>query len=207
MTGTGYIGVQEWEYTPEILVRVSKLLKGQKGKCAHCNNYFKDGDSLLGWPHHPAYRKVEGNRMIIGNYSIDIATTQRPPMMVVSVTNLAAKVLNLSHQWNQLLGLGKRYVGNDVLMTTAVLLRSGMMGNYHVPFWRAVKEATPSLTLIIAVKVVATLGLCLKEISRGALLTPLKVPLWNTSRIPSMNRWGVSTIADASNPVLRLGSP
>jgi len=33
-------------------------------------------------------------------------------------------------------------------MTTAVLLRSGMMGNYHVPFWRAVEEATPSLTLI-----------------------------------------------------------
>ncbi|MEG4576387.1 hypothetical protein QUA56_27490, partial [Microcoleus sp. N3A4] len=26
---------------------------------------------------------------------------------------------------------------------------SGMMGNYHVPFWRAVEEATPSLTLII----------------------------------------------------------
>ena len=23
------------------------------------------------------------------------------------------------------------------------------MGNYHVPFWRAVEEATPSLTLII----------------------------------------------------------
>lgn len=34
-------------------------------------------------------------------------------------------------------------------MTTAVLLRSGMMGNYHVPFWRAVEEVTPSLTLII----------------------------------------------------------
>jgi hypothetical protein len=34
-------------------------------------------------------------------------------------------------------------------MTTAVLLTSGMMGNYHVPFWRAVEEATPSLTLII----------------------------------------------------------
>jgi hypothetical protein len=34
-------------------------------------------------------------------------------------------------------------------MITAVLLRSGMMGNYHVPFWRAVEEATPSLTLII----------------------------------------------------------
>ena len=47
------------------------------------------------------------------------------------------------------MGLGKRYVGDDVLMTTAVLLRSGMMGNYHVPFWRAVGEATPSLTLII----------------------------------------------------------
>ena len=82
------------------------------------------------------------------------------------------------------MGLGKRYVGNDVLMTTAVLLRSGMMGNYHVPFWRAVKEATPSLTLIIAVKVVATLGLCLKEISRGALLTPLKVPLWSNQEFP-----------------------
>ncbi|UNU24403.1 hypothetical protein [Microcoleus vaginatus] len=37
-------------------------------------------------------------------------------------------------------------------MTTAVLLRSGMMGNYHVPFWRAVEGATPSLTLIILVK-------------------------------------------------------
>jgi hypothetical protein len=37
-------------------------------------------------------------------------------------------------------------------MTTAVLLRSGMMGNYHVPFWRAVEEATPSLTLIIGRK-------------------------------------------------------
>ena len=37
-------------------------------------------------------------------------------------------------------------------MTTAVLLRSGMMGNYHVPFWRAVEEATPSLTLIILQK-------------------------------------------------------
>ncbi len=23
------------------------------------------------------------------------------------------------------------------------------MGNYHVPFWRAVEEATPSLTLIL----------------------------------------------------------
>jgi hypothetical protein len=45
--------------------------------------------------------------MIIGNYSIDIAMTQRLPMMAVSVTNLAAKVLNLSHQWNQAFGFGK----------------------------------------------------------------------------------------------------
>ncbi|MEG4574075.1 hypothetical protein QUA56_15470, partial [Microcoleus sp. N3A4] len=32
--------------------------------------------------------------------------------------------------------------------------RSGMMGNYHVPFWRAVEEATPSLTLIILRKAI-----------------------------------------------------
>ncbi|MEG4057886.1 MULTISPECIES: hypothetical protein [unclassified Microcoleus] len=55
--------------------------------------------------------------------------------------------------------MGKRYVGNDVLMTTAVLLRSGMMGNYHVPFWRAVEEATPSLTLIIQKKGMNMLGM------------------------------------------------
>jgi hypothetical protein len=53
------------------------------------------------------------------------------------------------------------------------------MGNYHVPFWRAVEEATPSLTLIIIRKVATMLGLCLKEVSRGALITPLKVPLWS----------------------------
>jgi hypothetical protein len=35
-------------------------------------------------------------------------------------------------------------------MITALLVRSGMMGNYHVPFWRAVKGATPSLTLILS---------------------------------------------------------
>ncbi|EAW35817.1 hypothetical protein L8106_02542 [Lyngbya sp. PCC 8106] len=34
-------------------------------------------------------------------------------------------------------------------MTIAVLLRSRMMGNYQVRFWRAVEGATPSLTLII----------------------------------------------------------
>jgi uncharacterized membrane protein YuzA (DUF378 family) len=36
-------------------------------------------------------------------------------------------------------------------MTTTVLLRSGMMGNYHVPFCRAVEGATPSLTLIYVI--------------------------------------------------------
>jgi hypothetical protein len=43
-------------------------------------------------------------------------------------------------------------------MTTAVILRSGMMGNYHVPFWRAVEEATPSLTLIILKLALSTVG-------------------------------------------------
>ena len=33
-------------------------------------------------------------------------------------------------------------------MTTVVLLKSGMMRKYHVPFCRAVEEVTPSLTLI-----------------------------------------------------------
>ena len=31
---------------PEIPARVTKLLKRQKGKCAHCDNYFKEGDSI-----------------------------------------------------------------------------------------------------------------------------------------------------------------
>jgi RNA-directed DNA polymerase len=31
---------------PEIPARVAKLLKRQKGKCTHCDNYFKDGDSI-----------------------------------------------------------------------------------------------------------------------------------------------------------------
>jgi len=43
-------------------------------------------------------------------------------------------------------------------MTTAVLLRSGMMRKYHVPFWRAVEEATPSLTLIILELALRTVG-------------------------------------------------
>ena len=32
------------------------------------------------------------------------------------------------------------------------------MGNYHVPFWRAVGVVTPSLTLIILKKGIATAG-------------------------------------------------
>jgi len=31
---------------PEVSVKVAKLLKQQKGKCAHCGNYFKDGDII-----------------------------------------------------------------------------------------------------------------------------------------------------------------
>ncbi len=40
-------------------------------------------------------------------------------------------------------------IPDGLMITTAVLLRSGMMGNYHVPFWRAVEGVTHSLTLII----------------------------------------------------------
>jgi RNA-directed DNA polymerase len=31
---------------PEVPARVTTLLKRQKGKCAHCGNYFKDGDLI-----------------------------------------------------------------------------------------------------------------------------------------------------------------
>jgi RNA-directed DNA polymerase len=31
---------------PEVPVRIAMLLKRQKGKCAHCGNYFKDGDLI-----------------------------------------------------------------------------------------------------------------------------------------------------------------
>ena len=37
---------------------------------------------------------------------------------------------------------------SDVLMTTAVLLRSAVMGNYHAAFCRAAERATSLLTLI-----------------------------------------------------------
>ncbi len=45
------------------------------------------------------------------------------------------------------------------------------MGNYHVPFWRAVEEVTPSLTLII-IRKVATLGISLARVGRAALNLP-----------------------------------
>ncbi|MEG4454858.1 hypothetical protein, partial [Microcoleus sp. N9_A1] len=55
--------------------------------------------------------------------------------------------------------------------------RSGMMGNYHVPFWRAVEEATPSLTLIILRKAIPNalcdgIGSCVVQPRR---VNPLKV--------------------------------
>jgi RNA-directed DNA polymerase len=31
---------------PEVSTKVASLLKRQKGKCSHCGNYFKDGDSI-----------------------------------------------------------------------------------------------------------------------------------------------------------------
>ncbi|WP_333453329.1 HNH endonuclease [Microcoleus sp. Pol17_C1] len=31
---------------PEIPIKLAKLLKRQKGKFSHCDNYFKDGDSI-----------------------------------------------------------------------------------------------------------------------------------------------------------------
>ena len=31
---------------PEVSIRVASLLKRQEGKCSHCGNYFKDGDSI-----------------------------------------------------------------------------------------------------------------------------------------------------------------
>jgi RNA-directed DNA polymerase len=31
---------------PEVSTKVANLLKRQKGKCSHCGNYFKDGDSI-----------------------------------------------------------------------------------------------------------------------------------------------------------------
>jgi hypothetical protein len=63
-------------------------------------------------------------------------------------------------------------------MTTAVLLRSGMMGNYHVPFWRAVEEATPSLTLIILKKHLESSQDKLRfGLGRGCLAQSLRVKI------------------------------
>ncbi len=53
-------------------------------------------------------------------------------------------------------------------MIAAVLLRSGMMGNYHVPFCRAVEGATPSLTLILS----KAAGLVVSICGQGAADSP-----------------------------------
>ena len=76
----------------------------------------------------------------IGNYYIAIATMKKPePMAVLTLS---------AHETIDQLYMGKRYAG-DVLMTIAVLLRSVMTLKCHVPFWRAVEEVTPLLTLIL----------------------------------------------------------
>lgn len=54
------------------------------------------------------------------------------------------------------------------------------MGNYHVPFWRAVGEATPSLTLIILKKVETQLGLCLVKVCRQVLTLATRFRIWET---------------------------
>jgi len=50
------------------------------------------------------------------------------------------------------------------------------MGNYHVPFWRAVEEATPSLTLIIKRVGSSTLGVGdVRQSGGGASPAPLRL--------------------------------
>ncbi len=44
--------------------------------------------------------------------------------------------------------MDRRYAGGDVDLTSPVSLRSGMKGNFHVPFWRAAALVRESLTLI-----------------------------------------------------------
>jgi len=59
------------------------------------------------------------------------------------------------------------------------------MGNYHVPFWRAVEEATPSLTLIILRKVAGNLGIDLSRLGRRCLATVGRIRLWDCSKSKS----------------------
>ena len=70
--------------------------------------------------------------------------------------------------------MGKRYVSN-VLMTTAVLLRSGMKRNFHVPFWRAVEGATLSLTLIIRDEVLRILSVGSIDTAHGGRVKPVRL--------------------------------
>jgi hypothetical protein len=74
-------------------------------------------------------------------------------------------------------------------MTTAVLLRSGMMGNYHVPFWEAVEEATPSLTLIILNRALNEVALILSVRGGFGDTQPVKreTSVGSSSRSPRHN--------------------
>ena len=45
--------------------------------------------------------------------------------------------------------MDRRYIGGDVDLTNLVSMRSGVIGNYHAPFWRAVALVRESLTLIV----------------------------------------------------------
>jgi hypothetical protein len=96
MTATGYIGVQEWEYTPKYPQEWLNYSSDKKGNAPTAETTSKK-EIRLKLTTSFLKLMVERKRMIIGNYSIGTATTQRLLMMAVSVTNLAVKVLNLSH--------------------------------------------------------------------------------------------------------------
>ena len=72
-------------------------------------------------------------------------------------------------------------------MTTAVLLRSGMMRKYHVPFWRAVEEVTPSLTLIILAKALRQAGIDLNTAGHAGINAWGDLPSWTIGAILSSN--------------------
>lgn len=59
------------------------------------------------------------------------------------------------------------------------------MGNYHAPFWRAVEEATPSLTLIVAAAQV-----CLNYVTSGSGTGLLNARGVQTSTPIATGGWG-----------------
>ncbi len=65
-------------------------------------------------------------------------------------------------------------------MTIAVLLRSGMKRNFHVPFWRAVEKVTSSLTLILLSRALKSVGLIDSACGGLGVAQPLKQ---ETSRV------------------------